>query len=130
MNSRRGQASERGVEGAPLRDCVFCRIAAGEIPARPVAQDDEFFAFPDQRPLAAVHLLVIPRRHLSSLDEVEQLGVDGAGRLLQFIAQTARAAGVADTGYRVVTNTGPDAGQEVMHLHWHIIGGESLGGMA
>ncbi len=130
MNSRRGEDIERGSGGPPAGDCIFCRIAAGEIPVRPVAQDDGFFAFPDQHPLARVHLLVVPRRHLTSLDDIDELGVDGAGRLLRFIVETARNAGVAESGYRVVTNTGPDAGQKVMHLHWHIIGGEPLGGMA
>ena len=130
MISRRRRSIERGAAEAPLRDCIFCRIAAGEIPAQAVAQDDEFFAFNDVRPLAPVHVLVVPRRHLTSLDDIEQLGADGAGRLLAFIAATARASGVAASGYRVATNTGPDAGQEVMHLHWHIIGGAPLGGMA
>jgi histidine triad (HIT) family protein len=111
-------------------DCIFCKIAAGEIPAQAVAQNDEFFAFADLHPLAPVHVLIVPRRHLTSLDDIEELGEPGAGRLLRFIAATARAAGVAQSGYRVVTNTGADAGQEVMHLHWHIIGGRPLGGMA
>jgi histidine triad (HIT) family protein len=129
MNSRFGRSIERGAAEAPPRDCIFCRIAAGEAPAQAVAQDDEFFAFDDRRPLAPVHVLVIPRRHLTSLNDIEALGADAAGRLLAFIAATARAAGVTPTGYRVVTNTGPDAGQQVMHLHWHIIGGRPLGGM-
>jgi histidine triad (HIT) family protein len=112
-----------------MNDCVFCRIAAGDIPADTVAADDDFIAFRDLHPLAPVHLLVIPRRHIASLDEVEQLE-GAADRLAAFIARTAREAGVAASGYRVVTNTGPDAGQEVMHLHCHIIGGAPLGGMA
>jgi len=113
-----------------MNDCIFCKIAAGEIPAQVVAQDDEFIAFADLQPLAPVHLLVIPRRHLPSLNEVDELGSDVAGRLLRFIAGTARSAGVAGSGYRVITNTGSDSGQEVMHLHWHVIGGAPLGGMA
>ena len=110
-------------------DCIFCRIAAGEVPAEVVAQDDDFVAFRDVRPLAPVHLLVIPREHVASLDEAEALDADASARALAFIAATARSAGVAETGYRVITNTGPDAGQEVMHLHWHVIGGARLGGM-
>ncbi len=112
-----------------MSECIFCRIASGEVPANVVAQDDEFLAFRDARPLAPVHLLVIPRRHHESLDDIDALGADVAGRLVAFIAATARAAGVAGSGYRVVTNAGADAGQEVMHLHWHIIGGAPLGGM-
>jgi histidine triad (HIT) family protein len=95
-----------------------------------VSEDEHFVAFPDARPHAPVHLLVIPRTHVASLDEVESLGSDASARALAFIAATARGAGLADSGYRVVTNTGPDAGQEVQHLHWHVIGGARLGGMA
>ena len=113
-----------------MTDCIFCRIAAGEIPAEVVGQTDEFMAFADVNPVAPVHLLVIPRRHVTSLDGVEQLGLGTSGRLLAFVAAVAREAGVAQSGYRVVTNVGADAGQQVLHLHWHILGGERLGGMA
>lgn len=113
-----------------MTDCIFCRIAAGEIPAEVAGQTDEFMAFADVNPVAPVHLLVIPRRHVTSLDGVEQLGVGTSGRLLAFVAAVAREAGVAQSGYRVVTNVGADAGQQVLHLHWHILGGERLGGMA
>jgi histidine triad (HIT) family protein len=111
-------------------DCVFCRIAAGEAPADIVAANDEFVAFRDAHALAPVHVLVAPRQHLASLDVVELLGPDGAGRLLHFIAAVAREQGIHETGYRVVSNTGPDAGQEVFHLHLHLIGGRRLGEMA
>jgi len=112
-----------------MSDCIFCGIAAGDIPAEVVAEDEEHLAFRDLHPLAPVHVLVIPRRHHDSLDDIDALDTDAAGRLLTFIAATARATGVAESGYRVITNAGPDAGQEVMHLHWHIIGGAPLGGM-
>ena len=122
-------AIERGTEGAPLSECVFCRNAAGEVPADVVAQDDDFVAFRGVRPLAPLQLPVIPRAHVASLDEAEALSPEASARALVFTAVTARSAGVAETGYRVVTNTGPHAGQEVMHLHWHVIGGTRLGGM-
>jgi len=111
-------------------DCIFCRIAAGEISAEFVNEDEHFVAFPDLHPQAPVHLLVIPRTHVASLDEAEALDPAASAGALAFIAATARAAGVAKGGYRVVANTGPDAGQEVGHLHWHVIGGKRLGGMA
>jgi histidine triad (HIT) family protein len=111
-------------------DCIFCRIAAGETPADVVAADDEFVAFRDAHPVAPVHLLVAPRQHLTSLDVIEMLGPDAAGRLLHFIAAVARESGLQESGYRVVSNTGPDAGQEVFHLHLHLIGGRRLGEMA
>jgi histidine triad (HIT) family protein len=110
-------------------DCIFCRIASGEIAAEVVVSDERFVAFRDLHPLAPVHVLVIPRRHVASLDELDELGEDAVA-LLPFIAETARREGVAGSGYRLITNTGPDAGQEVMHLHWHIVGGRPLGGMA
>jgi len=111
-------------------DCLFCRIAAGEVPADVVASDDDFVAFNDLRPLASVHVVVAPRHHVESLDDVDGLPADVRAGLLPFIAATARKLELAHSGYRVVTNTGPDAGQKVKHLHWHIIGGEPLGGMA
>jgi histidine triad (HIT) family protein len=113
-----------------MTDCIFCRIAAGEAAADVVASDDEFVAFRDTHPKAPVHLLVVPRRHVASLDEIALLGAEASGRLLEFVAAVARDAGVAGSGYRVVANTGADAGQEVGHLHWHVIGGARLGGMA
>jgi histidine triad (HIT) family protein len=113
-----------------MTDCIFCRIAAGEIPADQVASDDEFVAFRDLHPLARVHLLVVPRQHVSSLDAIAEMTPEAAGRMLRFTATAARKAGVALSGYRVVCNNGEDAGQEVGHLHWHIIGGDRLGGMA
>ena len=106
-----------------MTDCIFCRIAAGEIAAEVVREDDHFVAFRDARPLAPVHLLVIPREHVASLDEAGPWTAAPRPARSAFIAATARSAGVAESGYRVITNTGPDAGQEVMHLHWHVIGG-------
>lgn len=112
-----------------MNDCIFCRIAAGDLPADIVGHTDEFVAFKDINPSAPVHTLVIPRRHVESLDEIEALGAGTAGRLLRFIADMARDLGVDQSGYRVVTNVGPDAQQAVRHLHWHIIGGTRMGGM-
>lgn len=113
-----------------MTDCIFCKLVAGEIPADLVGETEEFIAFNDINPVAPVHLLVIPRRHIESFDEIELLGVGTSGRLLAFIARVARDAAVAEGGYRVVTNVGPDSGQEVKHLHWHILGGRRLGRLA
>jgi histidine triad (HIT) family protein len=113
-----------------MSDCIFCRIAAGEIPAARVAEDEHFLAFDDLDPLAPVHVLVIPRQHVASMAEFEQLPSDVAAALLPFAARVAREAGVEESGYRLLTNTGADAGQEIAHLHWHVIGGRTLGGMA
>jgi histidine triad (HIT) family protein len=93
-----------------------------------VAEADGFVAVRDIAPKAPTHLLVIPERHVDSLREVDQFTAEESKRMLEFIAETARAAGLED--YRVVVNVGPGAGQTVFHLHWHILGGRPLGGMA
>jgi histidine triad (HIT) family protein len=108
-------------------DCVFCRIAAGELSAEVVASDERFVAFTDLHPVAPAHVLVVPRRHVASLDEVDGLPDETRAAMLSFIAEVARRAGVAEGGYRVITNTGPDSGQQIGHLHWHVIGGRRLG---
>ena len=113
-----------------MSDCIFCRIAAGEIPATVVYQDDEILVFEDINPKAPVHLLLIPKQHMATLNDA---GPDHAlllGRLALKAAELARDRGVSETGYRVLVNCNPDAGQEVFHLHMHLIGGRRLGPMA
>jgi histidine triad (HIT) family protein len=107
-------------------DCVFCRIARSELPADVVARSDGFLAFRDIAPKAPVHLLVIPRRHVESMAGVGGLSEGERADMLAFIAETARGAGLEDTGYRVTTNHGPNSRQSVPHLHWHILGGGLL----
>ena len=107
-------------------DCLFCRIVAGEIPADVVHRAEGFLAFRDIAPKAPVHILVIPERHVASLDEVEGLDEGERARMLPFIAEVAERAGLLESGYRVTTNTGPDAVQSVFHLHWHVLGGTRL----
>lgn len=105
-------------------DCLFCRIARGELPVRLVAETAECVAFADINPQAPVHVLVIPREHVASLDEAS----DGAllGRVLLLAADVARREGIAEGGYRTVINTHVAAGQTVPHLHAHVLGGRSL----
>lgn len=109
-------------------DCLFCRIARREIPAAVVYEDDRLLAFEDIRPRAPVHLLVIPKRHVRSLDEADDRDLLGDIALLG--ARLARERGVADSGYRFLTNVNRDGGQLVFHLHFHVIGGRPLGPMA
>jgi histidine triad (HIT) family protein len=106
--------------------CIFCRIADHQAPARVLFEDDEVMAFHDVAPRAPTHVLVIPRRHIASLAAAG--AGDGAllGRLLLAVAEAARRTGVADTGYRVVTNCGARAGQSVLHLHLHLLGGRVM----
>jgi histidine triad (HIT) family protein len=105
-------------------DCLFCRIVRKEIPAKLVAETDDCIAFPDINPQAPVHVLVIPRRHVTSLNDVTDADVLGKAGLLA--AEIARREGVAESGYRVVVNTGANAGQTVFHLHVHLLGGRQL----
>ena len=113
---------------APARtDCLFCRIAAGEIPADIVHQDDLVVAFRDVAPKAPTHVLVIPRRHIASALELRETDGPLLGRLFAVAADAARSEGVADAGYRLVTNIGAWGGQSVEHLHVHLLGGRRLG---
>ncbi len=104
--------------------CIFCRIVAGSIPATIVASNERALAFKDLHPQAPVHLLVIPRRHVASLAAADDPADLGA--LMTLAADVAREAGIADSGYRVVTNIGNDGGQTVGHLHLHVLGGRAL----
>ncbi len=110
-----------------MDDCLFCRIASGEIPSDIVLEDADFVAFRDIHPKAPQHVLVIPRKHIVSLNDAAAAGDTLGERLLRFVVQVAERCEVKESGYRVLTNVGPDAGQEVMHLHFHILGGEDLG---
>ncbi len=106
-------------------DCLFCRIAEGEIPADLVAEDERWIAFRDIQPQAPTHVLVIPRAHVQSAVDLEaDPGL--AGELLRAVAVVARMEGVEQDGYRVVTNVGERAGQSVMHLHLHVLGGRRM----
>ncbi len=107
-------------------DCIFCRIAGGEIPAKVVRQDVDFIAFRDIDPKAPVHVLVIPRRHIGSVNELSAQDVDLAGRLLLAGQAVAHAEGLEEAGYRLVLNTGSDGGQSVHHLHLHVLGGRHM----
>ena len=105
-------------------DCLFCRIVSGAIPAKVVAQSDDCVAFRDIDPKAPVHVLVIPRKHVPSLDALEDPML--LARIATMASEVARAEGIASSGYRTVINTGPDAGQSVAHLHMHVLGGRRM----
>lgn len=107
-----------------MADCIFCKIAAHEAPATIVHEDEDVVAFEDLGHRAPLHVLVIPRRHVASLAEADAAT---AGKVAAAAARVAREAGYAERGYRVVTNVGPDAGQSVPHLHFHVLAGRPLG---
>jgi histidine triad (HIT) family protein len=106
-------------------DCLFCRIAWGEIPAEFVHRDDTVVAFRDRNPQAPTHVLVIPVRHIASAAELTEADGPMLGHLFAVAAQVARDEGL-DGGFRLVANTGPDGGQTVGHLHVHLLGGRSM----
>ena len=107
-------------------DCLFCRIAGGEIPASIAYQDELVVAFHDISPQAPTHVLLIPRTHLGGVGDLGETDGPLLARLMTVAARLAREAGVDRSGYRLVANTGPDAGQSVRHLHWHLLGGRSM----
>ena len=112
-----------------MDDCIFCKIARGEIPSKMVYEDGEIFAFHDIHPQAPVHFMMIPKRHISTLAQATADDAGVLGRMLALSARLAREQGLPD-GYRTIINTGRIGRQEVMHLHVHILGGpEPLGRM-
>jgi histidine triad (HIT) family protein len=110
----------------PEENCLFCRIIAREIPAEFVKEDDRAVVITDINPQAPTHLLVIPRTHLESLNDATQKDETLLGHLLRVAAQVANAAGLEESGYRTVINTGAGAGQSVFHLHVHVLGGRPM----
>jgi histidine triad (HIT) family protein len=105
--------------------CIFCRIAAKDVPSTIVFEDDHVVAFRDLSPQAPTHILIVPRRHVSSLDDTAPADRELLGKLLEaakIVAHQEKLRG----GYRVVTNVGPDAGQSVLHLHFHVLGGRPM----
>lgn len=107
-------------------DCLFCRIASGDIPARLVYEDDAVVAFADIAPQAPTHLLVIPRRHIENAAALAPGDEELIARLMMVASLVAREAGVEEGGYRLVLNVGPDGGQSVAHLHVHLLGGRAM----
>lgn len=108
------------------RDCIFCKIIAGEIPSEFVYEDDICIAFNDTSPQAPTHILIIPREHIASIDKAEKQHQEMLGHLLLTAAKIAREKGFADKGYRTVINTNEDGGQTVFHLHIHLLGGRQF----
>lgn len=107
-------------------DCLFCKIAAGEIPSTPVYSDDEFYAFRDINPGAPTHCLIVPRKHIARLSDASAEDAALLGRMLLRASTIAESEGVVESGFRSVINCNADAGQTVFHIHLHILGGRSL----
>jgi len=109
-----------------VQDCLFCRIASGQIPSRGVYADDEIFAFEDINPQSPVHILLIPRRHIATLNDLGASDELLVGRLIRVATQLAAERDIAAGGYRLVLNCNADAGQSVWHIHLHLLGGRAL----
>ena len=112
-----------------MTDCIFCKIVSGEIPSSRVYEDEAVVAFDDINPLSPVHVLIVPRQHVETLNDLAD-PPQGLGRaVLRAAAEIARQRGVAADGYRLVANAGRHGGQEVFHVHFHLMGGRQLGPM-
>ena len=110
-----------------MEDCLFCKIIDKKIPSTVVYEDDEILAFKDINPVAPVHILVIPKKHVASLAEIQKEDEQLIGKIYTVINEIANKEGIFEKGYRVIVNCGEDGGQEVKHLHFHLIGGKKLG---
>lgn len=109
-----------------MNDCIFCKIIAGEIPSKKLYEDDLCYAFYDIEPLAPQHFLVVPKEHLTGANKINEENCALVGHIFAVITKLTSVLGFSD-GYRVVTNCGADAGQTVHHLHFHVLGGKTLG---
>ncbi len=110
-----------------MDDCIFCKIIKREIPSSIVYEDNEIIAFRDVNPQAPIHILVIPKKHISSLVDLKEEDEVVVGRIYTVINKIAQQEGIDKKGFRVIVNCGEDGGQEVKHLHFHILGGKKLG---
>ena len=107
-------------------DCIFCKIASGEVPSELLYEDDDVVVFPDINPLTPVHLLVVTKKHIPSLAEMSDEDTPLIGKMIKAVKQVAAEQGIAEKGYRITINSGADAGQIVPHLHMHLMGGRHL----
>jgi len=110
-----------------MTDCIFCKIVAGGIPADIIYEDEDVLVFRDLNPQAPTHVLVIPRRHISTLNDLQPEDAELAGKMSLAAKTVARQEGIADEGYRVVFNCNAGAGQTVFHIHMHVLGGRPMG---
>lgn len=110
-----------------MEDCLFCKIISGEIPSSKVYEDDEIYAFRDIEPQAPVHAVIVPKTHISSANGITPENSRAVAAIFEKIPAIARELGVDESGYRIVSNCGADAGQTVMHLHFHLLGGTQGG---
>ena len=109
-----------------MEDCIFCKIINREIPSEKVYEDENVYAFKDIQPQASIHVLVIPKKHISSVNDLNEENIDAVKNIFLAINKIAKELNIAEKGYRVITNTGEGAGQTVKHLHYHLLAGDNL----
>ena len=109
-----------------MDNCIFCKVVAGSIPARKVYEDDQVIAIEDIAPVAPVHILVIPKRHVINMLDLPVTDNALVGHICQVAARIARERGIAERGFRIVSNNNADAGQSVFHMHFHLLGGRAM----
>lgn len=110
-----------------MDDCIFCKIIKGEIPSEKIYEDEDILAFKDINPATPIHVLVIPKKHISTLMEIEQEDSELMTKIMRAIQKVAKQLGVDKSGFRLIANCGPDSGQEVMHIHFHLLAGKKMG---
>lgn len=110
-----------------MDDCIFCKIVKGEIPSEKVYEDDKVLAFKDINPATPIHVLVIPKKHINNLLEIKEEDNEIILDIFSSIKKIAKQLGIEESGFRLISNCGKDSGQEVMHLHFHILAGKKLG---
>jgi len=107
-------------------DCLFCKIIAGEIPSKKVYENEYVYAFHDINPVAPIHVIVIPKKHIESVNSVDESNVESVKYVFEALPKIAEVLGVKEDGYRIITNVGENGGQTIKHLHFHLIGGKKL----
>lgn len=110
-----------------MSDCIFCKIVKNEIPSKKVYEDEDIVAFYDVNPVTKIHILVIPKKHIASVTDLKKEDEAVIGKIYTVINQIAKEQGFDEDGFRIITNCGEHGGQEVMHLHFHILAGQKLG---
>lgn len=117
---------EKGVK-EKMEDCVFCKLIKGDIPSKKVYEDEDILAFKDIHPAAPIHILVIPKKHIATLMQVTQEDSNLMDKILEVIQKVAKQLEIEEKGFRLIANCGPDSGQEVMHVHFHLLAGRKMG---
>lgn len=110
-----------------MEDCIFCKIIKGEIPSEKVYEDEDILAFKDIHPAAPIHVLIIPKKHIRNIIEVSESDIDLMKKITLAIQKIAKQLNVDEKGFRLISNCGPDSGQEVQHLHFHLLAGKVMG---